>query len=68
MSPTLTVVDPSGEVGVMVACARGRARRGARVKAENFIVAIFLCSSKSALVEKECGLLVCAAKKKVNRR
>lgn len=56
------VVDPSGEVGVMVACARGRARRGARVKAKNFIVAIFLCSSKSALVEKECGLLVCAAK------
>lgn len=41
MSPTLTVVDPSGEVGVMVACARGRARRGARVKAENFIIAIF---------------------------
>lgn len=53
VSPTLTVVDPSGEVGVMVACARGRARRGARVKAKNFIVAIFLCRSKSALVEKE---------------
>lgn len=40
MSPTLTTVDPSGEVGVMLARAKGRARRGRAKAVMNFIVAV----------------------------
>lgn len=38
-SPTATTVEPSGEVGVMMARARGRARRG-RVRAVASLMAV----------------------------
>lgn len=66
MSPTLTTVDPSGEVGVMLARAKGRARRGRAKAVMNFIVAVVSVLVKERLWWVRCWFAL--QKKKMGGR